>query len=135
VAILLGLIALVVPGLMIATAWLVSMPSLVVERVGIRAAINRSIWLTSGYRWPVFGFLAVFLVISIIVSGAGESWDGPFVGLPLFDQVSAVVRALVEDMFEIAAALIFTLTVSSVYFELRLIKEAVLPEDLARGLD
>jgi hypothetical protein len=68
-AIALGSVLLVVPGIILACMYYVAMPACVAERVGIFASMSRSSFLTKGYRWQVFGtFLLIF--VGGIVLGA-----------------------------------------------------------------
>jgi hypothetical protein len=60
----LGLIACVVPGIMLATRWAVSLPAAVTERTGISESMSRSTYLTDGLRWDVFCVLFVLGVLS-----------------------------------------------------------------------
>jgi hypothetical protein len=141
-AVVLGLILLVIPGLMIATAWLVSVPALAVERVDVRTAIDRSIWLTRGYRWPVFGILAVMLLIRFsALNGGHDHLDAalPFGSPAMLEAAAGAARSLVEgvvdDVVDIVTTLVFALVVTSIYCELRMLKEGVAPQDLGAQLD
>ena len=62
-----------VPGLMMAVAWIVAAPALVVERTGVFGAFSRSAQLTRGRRWVLFAlgvifFIAVFIVQQVLLS-------------------------------------------------------------------
>jgi hypothetical protein len=80
IAIGLGLIVFIVPGLFLITIWCLVVPVLVLEGVGIMQSFGRSRDLVRGFGWNVFGTLvAVFLllivgniVISLILSPIGE---------------------------------------------------------------
>jgi len=62
-----GTILLIVPGVILAMAWSVSFPALVLEDRGVFAAFKRSADLTRGKRWSIFLlFFLVFLIIVII---------------------------------------------------------------------
>lgn len=62
--VMLGMIALIIPGLIAAIMLSVVIPVTVVERPGIFASIGRSKELTKGYRWRIFGvFLLIYLGI------------------------------------------------------------------------
>jgi hypothetical protein len=54
-AVFFGFLLLIVPGIMMAVAWIVAVPALVVERTGVFGALGRSADLTRGRRWPIFG--------------------------------------------------------------------------------
>jgi hypothetical protein len=59
---------LVVPGVMLMTAWAVALAVASVEAVGPIDALRRSMSLTRGARWPVFG---IILVLGIVGGGGG----------------------------------------------------------------
>ena len=69
--ILIGLatILLIVPGLMVACAFYVSMPACVAEQAGVFESMARSRFLTKGCRWQVFG-LSLLILVGGIVLGA-----------------------------------------------------------------
>lgn len=66
VAIALGLIAFIVPGLLLMTIWSLIVPVLVIESAGIGEAFGRSRNLVRGFGWNVFGtMVAVFLLLLV----------------------------------------------------------------------
>ncbi len=67
VCILLGMLALVVPGVIVMCMLYVATPASVVERPGIGGALSRSAFLTKGYRWGIFGLIIIVGVLSGIV--------------------------------------------------------------------
>ncbi len=68
IAIVFASILLVVPGLMLATAWAAVVPVAVTEKTGVFASFRRSGELTKGHRWGVFLLLLVFWIGSLIVT-------------------------------------------------------------------
>jgi hypothetical protein len=68
-----GFLLLVVPGFILLAMWYVAIPACVVERLGVSASMARSSALTKGYRWQVFGMLALIAfaagVIAAVVKG------------------------------------------------------------------
>ena len=54
-----GLLALVLPGLLLSVVWAVSAPVLVEERCGVIAALGRSRALTQGARGPILGMVVL----------------------------------------------------------------------------
>lgn len=67
IAITIGLILLVIPGLILITIWAVIIPVIVLERSGALASFGRSQQLVRGNGWPVFGTLVVLFIIQIFV--------------------------------------------------------------------
>ncbi|MES2044902.1 MAG: hypothetical protein V4475_13595 [Pseudomonadota bacterium] len=62
----LATLLLVIPGIMLMTAWATSIPAASVEMLGPIEALRRSMALTRGARWQVFG---VLLVVGIAGGG------------------------------------------------------------------
>jgi hypothetical protein len=66
IATLIGLVLLIVPGLILMCRYWVAVPVAVVEDPGASHAIGRSVDLTEGSRWPIFGLLLITGGISIV---------------------------------------------------------------------
>ena len=56
-------LACLVPGIILAVRWAVSIPAAVTEGTGFFASMKRSVFLTDGLRWDVFGVLFVLVAI------------------------------------------------------------------------
>src|SRR5260370_25249889 len=67
IAITIGLILIIVPGLYLITMWAVIIPAIVIERSGALASFGRSRELVRGHGWHVFGTLVLVFVILIVV--------------------------------------------------------------------
>ncbi len=67
IAITIGLILIIVPGLYLITIWAVIIPVIVIERSGALASFGRSRELVRGHGWHVFGTLVLVFVILIVV--------------------------------------------------------------------
>jgi hypothetical protein len=132
-----GMILLIVPGVMLACAWCVAVPSLVADRTGIFAAFSRSAELTRGNRWRVFGlFLVLFVILMVLgmvlssVSMAAmfsnpDALENPFVAA--LNPVNIVVQVLQQTITAVLGA---TLT-AVLYVELRRTREGAGPQWLA----
>jgi hypothetical protein len=106
IAIGIGMILLIVPGLFLATIWAVIAPVIVVEGSGVGGAFGRSRELVRGNGWPVFGVIVVAFVI-VLVGGlvfgaiAAGIADGPLVRIvfsALASTITAPVSALVASV-------------------------------------
>ncbi len=106
IAIGIGMILLLVPGLFLATIWAVIAPVIVVEGSGVGGAFGRSRELVRGNGWPVFGVIVVAFVI-VLVGGvvfgaiAAGIADGPLVRIvfsALASTITAPVSALVASV-------------------------------------
>jgi len=72
IAIFIGFILIIVPGLILITIWAVIVPVIVIERSGVMASFGRSRELVRGRAWHVFGTLVltwlILFVADIILS-------------------------------------------------------------------
>jgi len=68
IAITIGLILLIVPGLFLITIWAVIVPVIIIERSGALASFGRSRQLVRGRGWHVFGTLVLVYIIMLVVN-------------------------------------------------------------------
>jgi hypothetical protein len=68
IAITIGLILIIVPGLFLITIWAVIIPVIVIERSGALASFGRSRQLVRGRGWHVFGTLVIVYIIMLAVN-------------------------------------------------------------------
>jgi len=110
IAIGIGLILIIVPGLILITIWAVFAPVIVLEHPPGLGALGRSRELVRGNGWQVFGVIFVLVfgveIVSLLIEGIAAS-AGFGVGI--------VVRVIVQ----ILAAPLAALAASVLYFELR----------------
>jgi hypothetical protein len=112
-AIGIGLVLLIAPGLYLLTIWCLIVPVIVLEGAGTTAAFSRSRELVRGYGWQVFGtlvlvfllMLAVGLVLGIIFSGLPTAASN-FVSSIVSGTIAAPFLALVLTLgyFRLLAA-------------------------------
>lgn len=129
-----GTIFLVVPGIMLAVMWSVSLPAIVAERPGVFGAFGRSRALTKGARWHVFGIVllacVIYLFASVVVgvsSVAGYGSIGALTGggqlqVPIPTESSLIVQ-VVQAIFTTVMVTWFTTVGASLFIELRDWKE------------
>ncbi len=67
IAIFIGFILIIVPGLILITIWAVIVPVIVIERSGVMASFGRSRELVKGRGWHVFGTLVLTWIILFVV--------------------------------------------------------------------
>jgi hypothetical protein len=67
IAITIGLILIIVPGLYLITIWAVIVPVIVLEGSGVFASFGRSQQLVRGRGWHVFGTLVLVWIILLVV--------------------------------------------------------------------
>ena len=68
IAITIGLLLLIVPGLFLITIWAVIVPVIIIERSGALASFERSRQLVRGHGWHVFGTLVLVYIIMLVVN-------------------------------------------------------------------
>jgi hypothetical protein len=69
IAVVIGFILLIVPGLFLLTIWSLIVPAIVLEGAGAFESFGRSRELVRGHGWTVFGVIVVTVVIAAVVSG------------------------------------------------------------------
>lgn len=109
IAVVIGLVLLIVPGLFLLTIWAVTAPVIVIERRGGIEAFGRSHELVRGKGWDVFGVIVITFVITVIISAifnaiGGGMGDG---GQLVFSTIGSIV-----------AAPIIAIVASILYFQL-----------------
>lgn len=108
IAIAIGFVLLIVPGLFLITIWAVIIPVIVVERSGALASFERSRQLVKGNGWRVLGVLVVLVVgafivqilIAALIGGISDSWVG-------FSLAVLLTSLLMIPLTALAAAVIF----------------------------
>lgn len=134
----LGMVLLVVPGLMLATAWIVVLPVYVSEQVGVFEVFGRSAALTRNNRWRIFGLLLVFVVFVWLVELPLRAMLGLGAG---FAMTAANVRPALTGLFiasPIYALILTPITyvgLASLYVQLRRAREGLGGEDLGEIFD
>ncbi|MFT7619869.1 MAG: hypothetical protein ACI97A_003526 [Planctomycetota bacterium] len=119
-AVVLGIMCCCVPGVMFAAFWYVTMPALLVEKIGVGAAFGRSQALTHGCRWPVLG---IGCLLFIIMTGIGM-----LVGMFQFIGPEAYFGMYIIHL--IATPLIGAVGPGVTYHDLRAAKEGLDEQDL-----
>ena len=131
----LGFMALVVPGLILSVWWSVAAPAVVVEKRGVFEALGRSRDLTRGYRWPVFGLLVIYVLLSWVVGmalgGLSLALGGGFMG----GGASLLANIVSGPVVNVLSGVVASAGVASLYYELRSAKEGAGPETLASVFD
>lgn len=120
----LGFLLLVVPGIIIGCMLYVAIPACVIEKIGVTASMSRSVALTKGYRWQIFGLFLLVVVIALVgalvlarIGGAG------FVG-----QTLTFAWQVVSTAFSAVLAAV-------IYHDLRAAKEGIDLDTLASVFD
>lgn len=132
ILVLLGFVALVIPGLVLTTIWWVAIPVAVVERPGTLASLRRSAELTRGVRWRIFGLFVGYLFVLVgcmfLISGL------------LFALIDDVVLAdwlwtIVGWVWIAGVMAVQAVLVAVSYYHLRVAKEGTGIEEIAAVFD
>jgi hypothetical protein len=115
IAIAIGFILFIAPGLYLITIWSVVVPAIVLEKRGVGEAFGRSRSLVKGYGWTVFGVVIVTFVINAI---AAIVLGLVFHGLP-----TALGRYLGDVIANSLIAPFVAATWTSLYFRLKELHE------------
>lgn len=124
-AVLLGFLLLVVPGIWLACALAVAMPAVVVERPGIFGALKRSFAITKGKRFSIF---VVFLVLFIVMLATATL---VMVFPMLTASFSPLAGVVIGQIVNASLGTIFWVVPGVVYHDLRVAKEGVETAQLA----
>jgi hypothetical protein len=126
IAIGLGSVLLIVPGLILACMFFVATPACVAEQTGVFESLSRSRSLTKGYRWQVFGTFLLMLVVGIVLGaivGLVFAATGEF-GMVIFTQALGAVVGSFNGVL-----------ISVFYYELRVAKEGIDIDKIASVFD
>jgi hypothetical protein len=107
IAISIGLILLVIPGLYLITIWAVIVPVIVIEQSPALASFGRSRQLVRGTGWNVFGTLVLMLLILSVV---GTALELIFSALPVLVRSglsTVVLGTLVAPFLALVVTLIY----------------------------
>jgi membrane-anchored glycerophosphoryl diester phosphodiesterase (GDPDase) len=107
-----GLVALIIPGLVLLTYWSMVTPAIVLEKRGVRDALRRSWRLVRGDALRVFVVIVVTVVAATLISVVTTQLLGP---LP--DGVDNFVATVLANAITVPFV---ALTWTVMYFELRL---------------
>ena len=116
-----GLVLLIIPGVIVGCGLAVVMPVIVAEKMGPIDAIGRSWSLTSGYKGTIFVTGLVFVLINL-----GIAMVGGVIGLiPVLGAIASLVINLLTTSLN-------TIWYAVAYHDIRVAKEGVATDDLAK---
>jgi uncharacterized membrane protein len=125
IILMVGFILLIVPGIIFYVIFSVAVPVLVEERPGVIGSLERSVALTRGSRWQVFGVLAIFVLFYMAVSMVLGVLGG------VAGSQSMVAQLFVSTVTGVAVSLVLAALLASLYVELRTVKEGATTDSLA----
>jgi Membrane domain of glycerophosphoryl diester phosphodiesterase len=127
-----GLLLLIVPGIILALMWSLTIPVVVLEDADLFEALRRSRELTVGHRGRVFLIVFLFALLTYLFS---ILWEAPLVAMLVKGGVQSMQQRLTNPAFTIATdAMTFvtealltplmTIAFSLMYYDERVRKEA-----------
>jgi hypothetical protein len=115
ICILLGLLLCIVPGILLAVRWAVSIPAAVEERPGVGGAMERSTFLTDGYRWDIFCVLFVLVALNL----------GAVFVAALASSDNTQLQLVLQGIVDLLATGLSATAASVMYYRLRSVKESI----------
>jgi hypothetical protein len=114
----LGLLAFIVPAVLMVVMWYLAFPACIIEGRGALSSMGRSAELTRGRRWKIFGLLAVVVLLAIgafvangVVASTSRAISGETGAFMATTLVSGIISAFT------------TICMTVVYHELRVAEE------------
>lgn len=134
-AVVMGFLLFVVPGLMLLCAWCVAIPALVADRTGVMGAFSRSAELTRGNRWRIFGLLLIVwliaMVIGAVIGVAMMAAAFGTAGLDAAQLARSPVQIASNTLITTLSTMVSSTGVAVLYVELRRLREGAGPQWLA----
>jgi uncharacterized membrane protein len=129
-------ILLIIPGLILLCMWYVAAPACVVERLGPVESLGRSRALTKGYRWQVFGVIALlslltwlmYFLFAFLTRGLTRFFVSDITLQFLLTPIVTGLARLIPNAFVNVASAV-------AYYRLRMVKENLTMENLADVFD
>ena len=113
IAVAIGFIALIIPGLILFTWFALAGPVVELEGAGVRAAFARSRRLVKGHFWTVFVVLLPITIVSELLSDAAVDGFHHLIHIPLLsDWIGEAIPNIVLSPFYAVAAVLMTLELS-----------------------
>jgi hypothetical protein len=118
---------LLIPGIIVWCIYSVAIPVCVAERLGPRASMTRSSFLTKGNRWRIFGIILVIVLASMVFGAIFGGLAAMIGGFLLVQIVSFVIEALFGAFNAVAIGVL--------YYQLRVVREGADIEKIAAVFD
>ena len=136
IAVAIGLVLILVPGIFLAVKWSMTFAVIVAERAGPFRAMGRSWTLTRGHWWRTFGTLAVVGLLAFVLTVVLFAAFGAFIATS--DSISeltvAVLTVLISVVVLTATYPLVAAIVAVLYYDLRVRTEGFDLQLLARGV-
>jgi hypothetical protein len=108
IAVGIGTLLLIVPGLILLTIWAVIAPVIVIERSGAIDAFGRSREIVRGNGWQVFGVIVVLFLLQFTVTAVVQALANSVAdSFAAYAIAELVVRLLIAPLSALAAAVLY----------------------------
>lgn len=133
VAIGLGMLLLIVPGVILYVMWIVAVPVLIEEQAGVIGSLGRSADLTKGSRWRIFALLLLFAIAWVIIwTVVGFAFGIALTPTGMSDLMGLSTTAgLLSAASATIVGVLASAMLASLYVELRTVKEGASTDTLA----
>ncbi|HEV7256212.1 MAG TPA: hypothetical protein VGN82_00400 [Bosea sp. (in: a-proteobacteria)] len=113
-AIGLGILLFIVPGVIIGCMLFVAIPACVIEKTGVTESLSRSVALTQGYRWQIFGLFLLVVLMALVGEMVLTAIGG-----------NGIVGQLLSFAWQVVSTAFGAVLCAVVYHDLRAAKEGV----------
>lgn len=124
-----------IPMLMVMTMLWVAIPACVVERPGVTASLGRSMALTKGERWRVFGIIVLLMLVNWGISLLSNVITVPLSSFGASATAMAVVGGLVGIVTTGLYTALNAVMAAVAYHDLRVAKEGIGIDQIAAVFD
>lgn len=125
IAVSLGFVACVIPGLLLMLRWAVAVPAMVTERTGVSESLSRSADLTAGSRGEVFGVQVVLVALQF---GAGFA-------VGLLTAKNPTLRLTLSGALRLFTVGLSATGSAVMYYQLRSLRESIDVDQIASVFD
>jgi hypothetical protein len=131
--VMLGAMLMIIPGIILALMWSVTVPVRVIEGAGVTESFGRSRALTKGYRGRIFLLFLAYFLVAMALSFAVR----PLLGVAMVPKPSDLNAPyiLVDWALRVVLTSITAVGATSIYYELRLVKEGIGAQQMAAAFD
>lgn len=134
-----GMIFFIIPGVIISVGWAVIGPAYLHEETSLFGSFGRSWYLTNGYKWWVWlatfvmGIITMLLWIIPLTAFAGIIGSGMDLetGEMATQNWSIILLSAAISLFSYFALALYASFITSIYIELRDLKEGIMSDTLA----
>lgn len=121
VGVSIGFVFLIIPGVILYLMWMVAVPVLMVENLGVFESLSRSAALTKGSRWKLLGLIVVFFIFSMIIA----------IPIGVISLISTSLSLVSSALLSTVSAAVGAAGIAAIYIELRGSKEGTNSDQLA----